>query len=78
MLCKQEASPKKSRPFLFLLKNNLGYTYRGKLPIIAIIGSLGFFRAVLLPLLFFSKGAFYGGMVAFSSVDEPTRVDFGK
>ena len=49
----------------------------GKLPIIAIIGSLGFLRAVLLPLLFFSKGVFCGGMVAVSSVDEPTRVDYG-
>ena len=49
----------------------------GKLPIIAIIGSLGFLRAVLLPLLFFSKGVFCGGMVAVSSVDEPTRVAFG-
>jgi len=34
-------------------------------------------RAVLLPLLFFSKGVFLWGMVVFSSVDEPTRVDFG-
>ena len=33
----------------------------GKLPIIAIIGSLGFLRAVLLPLLFFSKGVFFVG-----------------
>jgi hypothetical protein len=49
----------------------------GKLPIIAIIGSLGFFRAVLLPLLFLARAYFCGGMVAFSSADEPTRVDCG-
>ena len=60
MLCKQEASPKKSRPFRFLLKKFRLETM-GKLPIIAIIGSLGFFRAVLLPLLFFSKGVFLWG-----------------
>jgi hypothetical protein len=49
----------------------------GKLPIIAIIGSLGFFRAVLLPLLFLARAYFCGGMVEFSSADEPTRVDCG-
>ena len=41
------------------------------------MGSLGFLMAVLLPLLFLARAHFCGGMVEFSSADEPTRVACG-
>lgn len=59
-LCKQEASHQKCRPLSLPNYKNME-NVGGKLPIMAIIGGLGFLVAVLLPLLFLARAAFFGG-----------------